>query len=156
MKRFLSLFLLLLTSFVAMTQVTTDPAIVTEVGAVKIIFDASKGNGGLKGYAGPVYAHTGVITDKSTSGSDWKYAPSWGDNQEKYKLASLGGDRWQLTLSPNIRAYYGVPADEKILKLAFVFRSGDKQKEGKGEGNTDIFVTLNEQAFVPAVRVRRE
>lgn len=155
MKRFLSLFLLLLTSFVAMTQVTTDPAIVTEVGAVKIIFDASKGNGGLKGYAGPVYAHTGVITDKSTSGSDWKYAPSWGDNQEKYKLASLGGDRWQLTLSPNIRAYYGVPADEKILKLAFVFRSGDKQKEGKGEGNTDIFVTLNEQAFVPAVPERK-
>ncbi len=133
-----------------MAQVTTEPAVVTETGTVKIIFDASKGNGGLKGYTGAVYAHTGVITDKSTSGSDWKYAPSWGDNKEKYKLASLGGDRWLLTLSPDIRTYYGVPASEKILKLAFVFRSEDTKKEGKGEGNTDIFVTLNEELFIPA------
>lgn len=150
MKRFFFLFLLLLTSVITMAQVTTEPAVVTESGAVKVIFDASEGNMGLKGYTGTVYAHTGVITDKSTSGSDWKYAPSWGDNQEKYKLISLGDNRWQLTISPDIRTYYGVPTGEKILKLAFVFRSEDKKKEGKAENNADIFVTLNEDVFIPA------
>ncbi len=150
MKIFNILFLIFLLPFIIVAQVTTDPVIVTESGEVKVLFDATKGNQGLKGYTGDVYAHTGVITDQSLSGSDWKYAPSWGDNREKYKLVSLGNDLWQLTIAPDIRTYYGVPATENILKLAFVFRSGDTKKEGKGEGNTDIFVTLNEDVFIPS------
>lgn len=144
------LLLLLLLPFLLQGQITTKPAVVTEAGAIEIIFNAAQGNQGLKGYTGKVYAHTGVITDKSTSGSDWKYAPTWGDNAPKYQLTSLGNNEWKLTLSPNIRSFYTIPSSEKILKLAFVFRSEDSKKEGKGEGGNDLFVTLNEEAFTPS------
>jgi len=130
-------------------QVTTQPDIVTEDKEITITFNAAEGNKGLQGYTGDVYAHTGVITDKSTSGSDWKYAPTWGDNNIKYKLTPLGDNKWTLKITPDIRVYYGVPDGEKIVKLAFVFRSADNTKEGKGAGNTDIFVTLNESSFIP-------
>ena len=53
--------------------VWTTPPIPVENNAVTVNFDATQGNGALAGYAGDVYAHTGVITDKSTSSSDWKY-----------------------------------------------------------------------------------
>lgn len=154
MRRFLhTLFIILFLFPVLHAQVTTVPAVVTESGAVDIIFDASQGNKGLMGYTGDVYAHTGVITNLSTSGSDWKYAPAWGDNSAKYKLTSLGSDKWKLTISPDVRSWYGVPAGEQISKLAFVFRSADKTKEGKAAGGADIFVTLNESVFTPTAPV---
>ena len=154
MRRFLhTLFIILFLFPVLHAQVTTVPAVVTESGAVDIIFDATQGNKGLMGYTGDVYAHTGVITNLSTSGSDWKYAPAWGDNSAKYKLTSLGSDKWKLTISPDLRSWYGVPAGEQISKLAFVFRSADKTKEGKAAGGADIIVTLNESVFTPTAPV---
>lgn len=154
MRKFLhTLFIILFLFPVLHAQVTTVPAVVTESGAVDIIFDATQGNKGLMGYTGDVYAHTGVITNLSTSGSDWKYAPAWGDNSAKYKLTSLGSDKWKLTISPDVRSWYGVPAGEQISKLAFVFRSADKTKEGKAAGGADIIVTLNESVFTPTAPV---
>ena len=38
---------------------------------VTVVFDASLGSGGLIGYTGNVYAHTGVITNNSKNESDW-------------------------------------------------------------------------------------
>ena len=122
--------------------VTSDPAFPTANGAVNIIFDASLASGGLATYSGTdVYAHTGVITDKSTSGSDWKYATTWLNNATKYKMTSLGNKKWQLTISPDIRTFYSVPSNETILKLAFVFRNSTGSVEGKDAGK-DIFVNV--------------
>jgi 1,4-alpha-glucan branching enzyme len=149
MKKFYYIFIIfLLISFVPKTWsqvVTTSPSFPTENNSVTITFNASLGTGGLAGFTGEVYAHTGVITSKSSSDSDWKYAPSkWGDNNSKYKLTSLGNNKWQLNIGPNIREYYGVPAGEEIQKMAFVFRSKDSSKEGKGDGGTDIFVNVSQ------------
>ncbi|MDR0505337.1 MAG: T9SS type A sorting domain-containing protein [Dysgonamonadaceae bacterium] len=144
----LFLSLLLLFSFVEWLSaqvVTTNPAIITqEGGEIEVIFDATKGSGGLKDYTGDVYAHTGVITTDSKNGSDWKHAPTWGDNSPKYKLASLGNNKWKLLITPSISSYYGLTANEKVTKLAFVFRSADKSREGKDTGNADIFVDVHE------------
>ena len=137
-------FLLLIPSIGIGQIIISDPTFPTEDKPVTITFDASLGTAGLLDYTGDVYAHTGVITDQSTSTSDWKYAPTWGDNSEKYKLTSLGNNKWQLSITPDIREYYGVTSGEKILKMAFVFRSSDNSKEGKGDGGTDIFVDLSE------------
>ena len=52
--------------------VTTVPAFPLTDGAVTVHFDAREGNGGLEGYTGDVYAHTGVITSASSGPSDWK------------------------------------------------------------------------------------
>jgi 1,4-alpha-glucan branching enzyme len=124
--------------------VTTAPSIVTTQysGEVQIIFNAAEGSGGLKDYSGDIYAHTGVITDKSTGGGDWKYTPAWGANTAKYKLQPLGGNLWKLLVTPDMRTYYGVAAGDTIKKMAFVFRSSDNSKEGKDAGNADIFVDV--------------
>ncbi|MBX9188303.1 T9SS type A sorting domain-containing protein [Bacteroides sp. K03] len=146
MKRFYALLgLCLIVMFTAKAQVvTTDPAFPTDGTAVTIIFDATQGTAGLKGFTGDVYAHTGVITDQSKDGSDWRYASDWNVNLAKYKMTSLGNDKWELKITPDIRNYYGVPAGEKILKMAFVFRSSDGKKEGKDTGDKDIFVEVHE------------
>lgn len=140
--------------------ITTDPAFITEnAGTIEIIFDASLGTAGLKDYTGTIYAHTGVITSESKSDTDWKYAtPTWGDNSEKYKLTSLGNNKWKYVISPSIKEFYEIKEGESVKKLAFVFRSGEKVKgekedyylEGKdlvnGAGR-DIFVTVYEQGL---------
>lgn len=140
MRRLYSLFICLLAVVAMQAQiVTTTPAFPTENDEVTIIFDATKGTAGLKGFTGDVYAHTGV----TIGGTAWQYAPTWGDNSAKYKMTSLGNDKWQLKLTPSIREYYGVKSGETVTQLAFVFRSADKSKEGKETGGKDIFVDVH-------------
>ena len=138
--------LMLMLVFVSVNaQVTSQPTPLQEDSQdVTVFFHADQGNRGLEGVTPPtkIYAHTGVITNKSTSQSDWKYAPSWGDNNDKYELEYVSANLWKLYIG-DIRTYYGVtdPA-ETIEKLAFVFRTADCSKEGKGTGNSDIFLDV--------------
>ncbi|MEA3477259.1 MAG: hypothetical protein U9R60_03705, partial [Bacteroidota bacterium] len=61
MKFSLILFIALLFAHAAIAQIiVTDPAFPTEDNPVVITYDATKGSGGLQGYTGDVYAHTGV------------------------------------------------------------------------------------------------
>ena len=149
MKRFLCFFSILFALFLTISAqiITTSPEFPTEDEEVTITFDATQGTGKLKGYKGDVYAHTGVITSKSTSASDWKYAPNWGTNTAKYKMTNIGNDKWTLTITPNIRQYYGVAAGETIQQMAFVFRSSDNSLEGKDTGNKDIFANVYESGL---------
>lgn len=126
-------------------QCTSEPSPLQEDSEnVVIFFHADQGNKGLMNQpaSAQIYAHTGVITSKSKNDGDWKSAPTWGDNSPKYKLEYVSANLWKLVIG-DIRTYYGItdPA-ETIKKLAFVFRTADKSKEGKGEGNSDIFVNV--------------
>lgn len=124
--------------------VTSTPSFVTESGSCVIVFDAAQGNKGLLGFTGEVYAHTGVITNLSTSSSDWKYVKAvWTENITACKLTSLGNNKWQLTISPDIRTFYGVTNSEETIKqLAFVFRSADCTRTGRDVGDKDILMTV--------------
>ena len=141
---------LLLGTFVTLDAqvITVNPVFPTSSDAVVITFNADKGNMGLKDYAGDdVYAHTGVITDKSTSGSDWKYViAGWSTDTPKAKLIKVSANVYTLAISPSIREFYGVPAEEKILKLAFVFRNSGGSVTGRDVGGTDIFYDVAEAA----------
>ena len=137
------IFLLSFTGLNAQVIVVTPP-LPTDIDGVEVVFDANQGSGGLANYTGDVYAHTGVITNLSTSNSDWKYVKAgWGVNIPDCKLTSLGNNKWKLVIGPDIRQYYGVPAAEHIPKMAFVFRSGvtvnGSYLEGKAAGGADIF-----------------
>ncbi len=129
--------------------VTTSPAFVIEGQQIVVTFDATLGNAGLKDNTEDWYAHTGVLTDKSATSSDWKYVKTtWPTsaadtkaNTAANKLTKLGNNKATLTIS-DIRAYYGVPAGEKIMKLCFVFRNPAGTKEGKDTGGKDIFVDV--------------
>ena len=138
-----------LTSLVAQV-ITVNPAFPTSSNSVVVTFNADKGDMGLKDYGDDdVYAHTGVITDKSTGSSDWKYviAP-WGTFLPKAKLTKVSANVYTLAISPSIREFYGVPEGEKILKLAFVFRNTAAvgTRTGRDVGGADIFYNVSEAA----------
>ncbi len=129
--------------------IVTEPPLPVVTSPVTVTFNAALGSGGLAGYTGDVYAHTGVITQNSSGGSDWKYVKTgWGENTPETKLTRIGQDLYSLQVTPTIRDYYGVPAGEKILQMAFVFRSGvqvgGSWLEGKTETGGDIFVDVYE------------
>lgn len=130
----------------ALSQVTTQPAFPTLDRSLTIIFNAAEGSRGLVGYTGDVYAHTGVLTNLSTSTSAWRYVKTgWGVNIPATKLERIGTDLYQLTI-PDIRAYYNVPNSEEIVQLAFVFRSATtvagSWREGKTTAGGDIFIQI--------------
>lgn len=149
MLRRINLFFWLIAVYqLSFAQVTTNPALPNETNSITIAFDASQGTAGLEDFTGDIYAHTGVITDKSTSPLDWKYAiANWTTNLPKARLTRVTDNSYTLDISPDIRNYYGVPAGETIKQLAFVFRSADGSKEGKASGEKDIFVTIHAEGL---------
>jgi len=124
-------------------QVTSNPALAVEDKPLTITFDAALGDAGLKDYAGDIYAHTGVITDKSTSPTDWKYViATWSTNIPKAKLTRVAPNTFTLEIAPDIRSFYGVPAGEIIKQICLVFRSADQSKSGRAAGGKDILVNV--------------
>lgn len=154
MTRILLLFTALLLHLQTFSQViTTNPALPVANQQVTITFNAEKGSGGLKNYSGDVYAHTGVITSKSTSDSDWRYVKaSWDENIADCKMVKTGSNTYVLSIKPSISQFYGVAEGEEILKMAFVFRSSDRTKTGKETGDKDIFA----QVYKPELSVAFE
>lgn len=150
MKRLFVLLWIGIAALAAMGQVvTTDPALPAGNQPVTVTFYADRGNQGLMNYAGDdVYAHTGVITDSSTSLADWRYVKAaWTSNIAACKLTKVSANEYQLSISPDIRTYYGVPLTEKILKMAFVFRNANAGKTGRDVGNADIFTAVYEEGL---------
>lgn len=134
-------FLLLMLCNIAHTQVVyTDPYFPKAGQPVTIYFDATKGTAGLKDCNCDIYLHTGVVTN--TSNGSWKYVKTtWGVVNAAWKLNPVPGqpNLYSFTITPSIRSYYGVPANEEIQKLAMVFRNGNGSREGKETGGVDIF-----------------
>lgn len=127
--------------------VTYEPAFPTENSSLKVIFDATQGAGGLKDFDGDVYLHTGVITNNSTNGSDWKYVPfGWTTNNASVKATPLGNNKWEFTYTPSVREFFGITnAGETVEKVAIVFKGvkgGNVVAEGKDVGATDIFIDM--------------
>lgn len=126
--------------------IVTDPDFPIAENSVVITYNPAAGNNPLTGSEGDLYAHTGVITDLSNSPSDWKYViSSWRENSEKSKITAIGGGLYTLDIGPSIREFYGVPAGETILQMAFVFNNGTGGAwEGKTTTGSDIFVDVYE------------
>jgi pullulanase/glycogen debranching enzyme len=146
------LFIFITNQFSAAQVVTSDPLTATENDSIVVYFDATKGDAGLKGFTGTVYAHTGVITDKSANLKDWKYVKTnWPINITANTLTRISTDYYKLVIG-NPREYYSanqtgagpIPSNERIKKLAFVFRNFDGSKTGRDVGGEDIYLDLYE------------
>lgn len=127
--------------------IITDPAAPTDDQAVTITFDATEGTAGLADCNCDIYLHTGVITNVSTSATDWQYVQTdWGVANADWQLTPVDGEdnKFTYTFGPSIREYFSVPDGETIEEIAFVFRNGDGTIEGKGTGGTDIYVAVTE------------
>ena len=127
--------------------VSSDPEVIrAETTETVTIILNGKGTP-IENFNGDVYAHTGVLTDKSASSSNWRYTKAgWTENKPECKLKKHGNNLWTLTIKGGPRAYYNVPASEKIEALAFVFRSADGKKEVKDNGS-DIFIQTVEDGL---------
>jgi 1,4-alpha-glucan branching enzyme len=141
MKKFFLLLILFAAANNAFAQVLEwTPYFSTRNDSITIIYDASQGNGALVGTI-PIYVHTGVITNLSTSPTDWKYVKTvWGQTTNQPSMTYLGNSKWQFTI--NIQSYYQVPLSEEILQLAFVFRNANGSIVGRNADGSDIFLPI--------------
>lgn len=102
----------------------THPKHITDTSDVVITCDATRGNKGLLDYHGNVYAHVGLITSKSEHQDDWRYVKfKWGSRESQALATPAGKNKWTFTIK-NIREFFAVDPDEKIISLAILFRSG--------------------------------
>ncbi|MEO6168351.1 MAG: hypothetical protein ABIO98_12600, partial [Chitinophagales bacterium] len=123
MKKFFAAFFVLCTvTTTSYSQViTANPLFPADDDAVVLTYNAAEGNQALKDFSGDIYIHTGVITNLSTSPSDWKHVvTTWASTNPLHKLTSLGNNLYSFSI-PNIRTWYNVPVGETILELAMVF-----------------------------------
>jgi 1,4-alpha-glucan branching enzyme len=119
---------------------------------VEITMDGSKGNTSLNFYTpqSDVYVHTGVITNLSTSGTDWRYVQPGNFNTTVLALNApyVPGTfpyKWKFTINSGLRAYYGItnPA-EVIKKIAILFRNGNGSKVQRNADGSDMFIPVSD------------
>lgn len=133
--------------------ISTEPIFPRADQALTITYDASKGSGGLVDLppGTDVYAHTGLITQQGGSGN-WQYVVgNWGTADGRTVMTRIGNsDLYELTLGPTLLEWYAdnnndgvtIPPSVEVTELGFVFRNTDGSKEGKTEGNGDIFIDV--------------
>jgi 1,4-alpha-glucan branching enzyme len=122
-----------------------------------ITVDANKGNKGLLNYtpASDVYVHIGVITNLSAHPKDWRYVKfnqNFNQPNPQLQAASLGNNKWSITITGSLKTYFGVPSGETIQKVAILFRSGNGQKKQTvANSDNDMYVPVYTSAL--AVRL---
>ena len=141
-----SFFLIIIGEKLNAQVVSPDPTFPSLQDNITLTFDATLGNKGLQGFQGTVYAHTGLITDQSTSGSDWKYVQgTWGTNNAPI-MTKISENKYTLNIG-DIFSFYGAPKTEKILQIAILFRSENGETTGRNADGSDIFVNLYDDGF---------
>ena len=120
-------------------QITTVPELPVASQKIMVTFDSSK-ESRLGFYTGELYAHTGV---KIEGNADWQHViGTWGNNAQP-KLNNKGNGIYELEITPSVTAFYSVPTNEKVLQLAFVFRSADASQQ-----TNNLFVNVYEDGLV--------
>lgn len=98
----------------------------------------------LYGYDGDVYVHIGVVSEGT-----WLFVPAkWEENKDKCRMTSSGANIWSITLSPNIREWFG-SGETSVNQLGVVIRSADGSKKGI---ESDSFIPVTDtkyEGFVP-------
>lgn len=117
-----------------------SPVFPQQTDDITITYNAEEGNGALVGVT-PVYAHAGLITEASTSPTDWKYVQgNWGTADPNVLMEDIGNNMHRI--SYNIKDYYGVPDSERALQLAFVFRNANGSVVGRDPLGADIYYPI--------------
>jgi len=129
---------------------TTPNFVLESSNPITIIADANLGNKGLLNFTGDVYVHIGLITSASSNSSAWKYVPTfsvWNGTDARIKTTSLGNNKWSFTINGGLRSYFGVTdANEKILKIAILFRTATGVKLANEDGS-DMYVNVFDNQF---------
>jgi oligosaccharide 4-alpha-D-glucosyltransferase len=151
------LFLLLAGTGLQAQMIWLKPASPALTDTATLYYNAAEGNKVLSGYTGDMYLHTGVITNKSIDGHDWKYVVgNWGTTDRNVLMKREGNDLYSFRFV--IGSFYKLRPEDVARQLAFVFRNADGTLVGKTGANEDILVPVN--GYVPpseaAVSVNRQ
>jgi glycosidase len=107
--------------------------------SLTIIYDATKGNAGLKD-SNEIYIHTGVITG-GPNATGWSNVPmAWGSSNTKWRMENLGNNRFRIRYRPT--NFYNISPSLTVYRLGFVFRNRSGSATGKTESNGDIFMPI--------------
>ena len=110
--------------------------------SVTLYFNAAEGNKALMDHTGDVYLHTGVITNRSLDGHDWKYVVgTWGKDDKNVLMKREGKNLYSYRFV--IKPFYKLGPDDIANQLAYVFRNMDGTIVGKTRENEDITVPVN-------------
>ncbi|MDA9286813.1 alpha-amylase family glycosyl hydrolase [Schleiferiaceae bacterium] len=122
----------------ALAQIlSVTPAFPSQNDTVTIIYDATEGNGALTGVV-PVYAHAGLITNQSTSPTDWKHVQgNWGTTDASVLMTNLGNNLHKIEY--HMPTFYGFGSSVIVQKMAFVFRNGNGTIVGRDPNGNDIY-----------------
>jgi len=114
--------------------------------SITITADAKFGNNGILDYSPPndIYVHIGAITNLSSSSSDWKYVKfTWGTTTGAANAPSSGSNQWTYTITGGLRNFFGITnANEKILKIAILFRSGNGNRVLRNDDGSDMYIPV--------------
>jgi 1,4-alpha-glucan branching enzyme len=143
MKKILLLLLIVLMAFCSQAQLLSfTPNFPLDNSNLVITMDATKGNKGLQGFAGPVYVHIGAITNLSANSSAWRYAPfTWGTTNAAAQATAAGTNKWTYTIN-NIRTFFNVPVSETILRVAILFRDGAGNVKQTNIDGSDMYIPV--------------
>ena len=140
MKRGISTLILAaaLLPLTAMAQIlSVTPAFPSQNDTVTIIYDATEGNGALTGVV-PVYAHAGLITNQSTSPTDWKHVQgNWGTADASVLMTNLGNNLHKIEY--HMPSFYGFGSSVVVQQMAFVFRNASGSIVGRDPNGSDIY-----------------
>jgi glycosidase len=145
MKKVFLFILVLLTLNTNAQLLVSSPSFITETSTTTTITaDASLGNKKLIGNTNDIFVHIGVITTLSSSGADWKYvASTWGTTDSKFKCSALGNNKWSYSINGNLRTFFGITnANEKIVKIAILFRDGAGTNVLRNTDGSDMYVNV--------------
>lgn len=138
----------ILAPFSVFSQVVTyTPLFPTTSDSITIIFDATQGNGLLTGVS-PIYAHTGIISNKSGDLSDWQHQISlWNSgNDTTIMMTPLGNNKHQFKI--HISNFYGINTTiENVRELAFVFRNSAGTLAGTNADGSDILIPVFQSGY---------
>jgi 1,4-alpha-glucan branching enzyme len=114
-----------------------------------IIVNTAYGNQGLYNIPSstPVYVHIGVITNFSTTATDWQHVPEfcvWGTDSIEALCSSLGNNEWEYTISGSLENFFHVDtADgEYIQKIAILFRSVTGDSAQRNADGSDMYIPV--------------
>jgi hypothetical protein len=141
-------FLCLLFAGCSSPLIETNPAEITDTSTVTITCNAEIGNKALMDFKEPVYVHVGLITDSSIGPTYWRYVKfKWGSTDEAAIAKPAGKNKWSYEI-PNIRKFFAVAENEKIQKLAILFRQGNcidtLCKTLRNKDKSDIFIPIKQ------------
>jgi len=113
---------------------------------ITITADGKFGNNGLLDYAptSDVFVHIGAITSLSTSASDWKYVKfTWGTATGPANAPLTSPNQWTFTIQGGLRNFFGITnSNEKIVKIAILFRSGNGNKVLRNDDGSDMYIPV--------------